>query len=53
MSFWAQFTRLPPLVIRGRGLAEMLGTVKGRLKPPTTVRPESQAVTRPTEAGRE
>jgi hypothetical protein len=60
MKLWAQFTRLPPLAIRGRGLAEMLGIVKGRSKavvaasvPPTTVRPESNAVTRPTDAGRE
>jgi len=55
MRLWAQFTRPPPLALRGRGLAEMLGIVKGRSKavvaasiPPTTVRPESNT-TKPTE----
>jgi hypothetical protein len=59
MRLWTQFTRLPPLAIRGRGLAERLGIVKGRSKavsaasvPPTTVRPESNATTKPTDTGR-
>jgi hypothetical protein len=59
MRLWAQFTRLPPLAIRGRGLAEMLGIVKGRSKavvaasvPPTTLRPDSNAVTKLTDSGR-
>ena len=55
MRLWAQFTRLPPLAIRGRGLAEKLGILKGRSTavaaavPRTARRSDGDTVTKPTD----
>lgn len=59
MRLWAQFTRLPPLAIRGRGLAEKLGILKGRSTavaaaavPRTARRSDGDTVTKPMDTAR-
>jgi hypothetical protein len=57
---WAQLTRLPPLAVRGRGLAEKLGILRGRSHavavasvPRTTRRSERDVTTKPTVSGQD
>jgi hypothetical protein len=59
--FWTQFSRLPPPAVRGRGLAERLGILRGRAQGlvvasvarDTILRSEAAASTRPIHRGRE